>query len=234
MKQGFCFLVIVSCILIACRKDAPTNVPMYNEPVSPDAMSLAYFKVGTYWIYQDSATGKIDSTYVTQNISCPNTIEANSAEAQHFGYGGYFGEEVVREVSSYFGLIPHYPYTYQPQIERRIDPHNDTTYIWVQGTNGYINFPYTVGSPKMSTWYTSNFGQVTDTMLILTDQANYLLNNVLLNNVIVMTHTRDVNPNGTATARMTKTYMRKNYGILRKEVEDSSRIWNLIRCHIVQ
>ena len=139
------FGLILLIVLSSCKKDQPP-VPMYNCPVSQEALDLAYFQPGTYWIYEDSATGKMDSSYVTWARNMPNVI--TGTPAQQTGFGGYFGEMVCRVTSSYFGLQKDYgpfinPYTYQPQIQRERDHLNDTTYISMTGAR-FFKTPYSV------------------------------------------------------------------------------------------
>ncbi len=230
MKQFSVLLVILSFSLISCHKDSP-QVPMYNCPVSQEAMDLAYFKPGTYWIYQDSATKKIDSTYVTSARDYSYTI--SGAYAQKLGYGGYFGQKACCQASSYLGLqwdygTYFYPYTYQFQIDRRQNPKDDKTYI-EDGGWGFTT-PYQVNKPG-TIMYSAI---LIDTILVVTDQAFFTLNGNVLSNVIEITHTQDVPYNSAVDLHKTKIFIRKNYGLLRKEVPDSNRVWNLIRCHIIQ
>jgi len=60
MKNKTCILLLISfCSLLACKKN---NVPHY--PINAALKAAFSFKPGTYWIYQDSLSGEIDSFYV--------------------------------------------------------------------------------------------------------------------------------------------------------------------------
>ena len=62
MYRKYVLLIIASVGLLAgCGPDCHEN-PYY--PVDSRLLDL-FFKAGTYWVYRDSATGMIDSQYVT-------------------------------------------------------------------------------------------------------------------------------------------------------------------------
>jgi hypothetical protein len=83
MKNKTCILLLIAfCSLLACRKN---NVPHY--PINA-ALKVAFsFKPGTYWIYQDSLSGEIDSFYVENMVS--GTYSNTSPEFTFDGIGVY-------------------------------------------------------------------------------------------------------------------------------------------------
>jgi len=59
--------VVLALVFSACRKDKDDNHPVY--PVDAALLSDFSFSPGTYWIYQDTATGVLDSAWVTARAS---------------------------------------------------------------------------------------------------------------------------------------------------------------------
>ena len=60
-------VILISLLLtgaIGCHKD---SVP--NYPVDADLKKAFNFKVGSYWVYEDSISGRIDSFYVSENVA---------------------------------------------------------------------------------------------------------------------------------------------------------------------
>jgi hypothetical protein len=81
-------------LLYSCKKDdAIAEVVDYG----PDIKEYCYFKIGTWWVYEDSLTGNIDSVYVTDSFWRLDTITA----ADNVGYTGVF---------EYFNVVLHSSY----------------------------------------------------------------------------------------------------------------------------
>ncbi len=57
-------LIVVLC-LYGCT---PTTPPAQHTPVSKELKSDFNFKVGSYWVYKDSLSGRIDSFFVVSNV----------------------------------------------------------------------------------------------------------------------------------------------------------------------
>ena len=60
-------LLLTTMIFAAVSSCHKNNVP--NYPVDADLKAAFNFKVGSYWIYLDSISGRIDSFYVSLNIT---------------------------------------------------------------------------------------------------------------------------------------------------------------------
>ena len=50
--------------IFSCRKDKSIE-PIKTYGVGSDIKDYCFFKPGTWWVYEDSLTGNIDSVYVT-------------------------------------------------------------------------------------------------------------------------------------------------------------------------
>ena len=65
MKKPNIIFICLLFLIVCCRKKPGTPV----IPISPALLSHFSFKVGTYWIYRDSLTGRVDSFYVDTNFT---------------------------------------------------------------------------------------------------------------------------------------------------------------------
>jgi hypothetical protein len=226
MKQ-ITFLVIVIGTFFSCRPPEK-NVPTYYLPTPLDAFSFGYFKPGTYWIYQDSTSHLIDSVYVISADQSTISINGASSSAQSDGYGGTFRRFGYQAHSSFEGVEyvnsvdrDHTPLDQVTTtiIRTRIPPHQ------FQQECIYLNIPYTLNTVVQAPTYNFN-----DSNVVVRDNAIFTFNSVSLTNVLEIHQAH----NPLCHNLRTKTFIKKGYGILRKEVPDSNRVWNLIRCNIVQ
>lgn len=224
MKKIFSWVIIIL-FLAACKQPAK-NVPTYNLLVPQDAFDFAYFKLGSYWIYQDSVSHLIDSTYVTLAEQGINTY--NGDAAQTMGYGGKFGYFYLNIYSSYERV------TYVKEVERAHSPINQSTTTIVYHLTRpnqlmkeciYLNIPYSLNTIVQAPTYVFN-----DSNVVVRDNASFMFNSTMLLNVLEIHQAH----NPLCNNLRTKTFIKKGYGILRKEIPDSNRVWNLIRCNIVQ
>ena len=71
MKKVLFFLVILT-TFYACKK----NNGIVNYPIDADLKAAFNYQVGTYWIYRDSISGRIDSFAVTKNVFTPGSQTA--------------------------------------------------------------------------------------------------------------------------------------------------------------
>ncbi|MDF2453927.1 MAG: hypothetical protein K0S26_3431 [Bacteroidota bacterium] len=106
MKKLVYILLICSC-LTRCTKCKRVLEPVdygFNTPVNPDLYAYAYFKPGTYWVYQDSISGILDSVYIT--FAKKGTYTNGDAEVAKGYYRGTFNWFTCDAISSY----DHYRY----------------------------------------------------------------------------------------------------------------------------
>lgn len=82
------FISLWCIFIIACKKDE--KIPVTNElgytPISNDIKDYCFFKEGSFWVYEDSITGAIDSMFVTDSYIGKDTITTQD----NLGYTGIF------------------------------------------------------------------------------------------------------------------------------------------------
>lgn len=206
-----------------CKKKQPEPDPGFSSPVNMDLYAYAYFKPGTYWVYQDSISGILDSVYITYANN--GTYTNGDAEVAQGYYRGTFSWFKCDAISSY----DHFKYQ-----------------NWMDQSYEVNGSPPTVNREKLVTVASgSNFGTTIHTSAIPVGKTLY----VALDYVIYQNH-YDLFSVKTQSFTSTQKwynynsnidndqntfyYIAKNIGIVRKEQLDSNRTWNLIRYNIVQ
>ncbi|MES2565803.1 MAG: hypothetical protein V4565_02985 [Bacteroidota bacterium] len=96
---GICLTAFTKC------KRSPEPVDQgFKSPVNQDLYDYAYFKPGTYWVYEDSISGILDSIYIT--FANKGTYTNGDAEVAKGLYRGTFSWFTCNALSSF----DHYKY----------------------------------------------------------------------------------------------------------------------------
>jgi hypothetical protein len=222
MKKIFAALLLIVIVISACNKDSQNqNVQNYTIPVSPSLKDFGYFLPGTYWIYQDSVTHSLDSEYVV-SASQGNTAVLQS---QNMGYTGTFGWYKEQWMGTHEGQVNNLSVDmtqvmHSPGIVW-IDKHIGTSF---KGQNVYMSDNwapgYTIFPNSEPNGYLEFIG-VYDSVKVLSTSYK----------TVIQYYDRQ---NSLYQYNRTNIYISKNKGIIRKELLDSNRVWNLVRSHIVQ
>jgi hypothetical protein len=81
------YILLISLFFISCRKEKePIPNENQNFSIPDDIKDYCFFKPGTFWVYQDSLTGMIDSMYVTDSYVGKDTVSSQD----NVGYTGIF------------------------------------------------------------------------------------------------------------------------------------------------
>ena len=206
-----------------CKKKQPEPDLGFSSPVNTDLYAYAYFKPGTYWVYQDSISGILDSVYIT--FANKGTYTNGDAEVAQGYYRGTFSWFSCDAISSY----DHYKY--QNWMDQSYE---------VNGSAPTVNRERYImpgsGNKNGETIHTAiiSIGQkltsYPDYIYYQNFYTNFMVNNIVFNNV-----QKWLNKQSMIDAKQdTYYYISKNIGIVRREQLDSNRTWNLIRYNIVQ
>jgi len=84
MKQIILVIVLLGLLLQSCQKQ---QLPHYT--INPGLMSAWGFKTGTYWIYQDSLSGEVDSFAVTGTQFKTGIGTTESVDEYHINISTY-------------------------------------------------------------------------------------------------------------------------------------------------
>ncbi len=70
----FAFVLL---LVTSCKKDPPTSYCSENPGACVDVRDVKdyfYFKIGSYWVYEEQTSGERDSVYVIETESDPNSV----------------------------------------------------------------------------------------------------------------------------------------------------------------
>lgn len=210
---------MITVLISSCGKDDepdPATSPLY---IPSEVKRYTFFWPGTYWIYKDSVSGIEDSVYVSSETHGLDTVD------------GTGGNSLVG-IFEWFQIAIHSAYTqsdyyyWAHMSYSAIDP---KTKVWLAkekmgspvGKN--LFFVYPLGSNV-------NYYSGYDTLTVTGYYNTMIINGVFFNNVIKMHYSENVIEDGNKT----DFFISKNFGIVRKELLDSNKTWNLIRYQIIQ
>lgn len=199
-----------------CKKDEP--VAPVNRLIPAEMRAYWDFKPGTYWVYQDSANGLVDTmTVVTyENDTFLGTLNYDQSSAWcEFLELRTIGSDGAED---YFTINTTYAGS----------NYSDVNVVWhsrygdPEFNNGYTKcFVYPYETDNITYW----FGGLDDACKF---EAKYD-SAFGYTDVVEMSNAHNLaEPN----YQPTRTYWAKNIGLVRKVLVDSNRVYNLIDYHI--
>ncbi len=198
------------------KNDGPTPTTSTYDLDAVKAYS--YFKIGTYWVYRDTTIGVEDCVYVTSDVCRVDTVIKNGQTQ----YLDYYNVEMSRTYNTHkymywmaetwaiqYGETPVWKDRWGGGVFA------SETFLLVHPFALYQSYrPYTsYGIVSMHQWY---------------DSLN--ISNHNYRNVVKFNDTED----NTEDKSETNFYIAKNIGVIRKEILDSAKVWDLVRYKIVQ
>lgn len=223
----FIFILVISIYLVSffsCKKDAKTEPDTgFNMPVNTDLYAYAYFKPGTYWVYQDSISGILDSVYVTSAYK--GTYTNGDAEVAQGYYRGTFSWFTSDAISSY----DHY--RYQNWMDQSYEVNGGPPIVnrerYIMPGSGNKN-GQTIHTAIISVG--QHLTSYPDYVYYQNFYSNFQVKGMFFNEVQKWLNKQSMIDN----KQDSYYYIAKNVGIVRREQLDSNRTWNLIRYNIVQ
>jgi hypothetical protein len=219
MKKGtFLISIILGVVCVVSCKKNQTSYPDYKVVVPQLLMDYGYFKNGTYWVFQDSASLVRDSVYITSsNQGVLNTTPDNSHP-----YHGYFGYFNIYFLSSFEGRQYHNfvntQFTFNGHTELFEDKLIGADSL--KETDLMSDFLVT-GQPDPDGSYPVSFRIRFDSLKIA---------NIYFRSVLVFHDEK----NATQNNSITNFFISRNIGIVRKETSTPFKVWNLVKYNIVQ
>ncbi len=212
----FCIVIITALAICSCKKDSPKLGPDQRMSVPQLLIDYGYFKPGTYWVYQDSASHARDSIYVTSSRQGIDTLLATPDQS----YNGYYGYYDVYTLSTF---------------EAR-KYHNWVNTVFTFSGISELNVYKFIGADSIKAT-----DLMTDYLVVgqfpgghpVTFENQYdslEQSNVWYKKVLLFHDSKNATQNNSAT----NTYLAKNVGVIRKEILTPYKVWNLVRYQIVQ
>ena len=212
----FGILIIIALSINSCKKDAPKLGPDQQMSVPLLLMDYGYFKPGTYWVYQDSASLTRDSIFVTSSWFGVDTILASHSQ----NYNGYYGYFNVYSQSIYEGRKfrnwVNTVFTFSG-----ITDLSEYKFIGADSTAGTCLMRDNLVVGQYYGSYPVAFENKCDSFQIL---------NIWYKKVLLFRDAKNATQNNSAT----NTYFAKNVGVIRKEIRTPYKVWNLVHYQIFQ
>lgn len=220
MKKLLSILFFVSIVIGSCKKEPPPELPLGWDYVHQDLVAYTQFKTGTYWIYRDSLSGLEDSVYCYVDTSFMyHQTGCVQKDGDYMFYNCQF--------HSYLD-----GYDYYNKI-------SEGNYSITNGQLATVRVKYKPGDYAGETFIMSNcFRQGNQATWYLGAGTVYYKAFYEAYAGIVDSFPKVVKfydtENRTEFSSPTNFYISKNFGIIRKEILDSNKVWDLVRYHILQ
>jgi hypothetical protein len=213
-----CFYFMLSILGSSCKdKDDPSPGTLY---LSQDLKDYAYFKVGTWWVYEEETSHDFDSVYLYSSLDTIITFDGSSTTPD----GTY--ESIDMNAHSFYDEYNYnmWANTTWPTIggKRALNTDKFKPGDYVGETVAF--FDHAKLNDFMGTYI--NNGKVT--LVELQDSM------IISNNIFHGVRKFYDNSNSNEHYSPTNYYYSKNIGLIRKEVLSTNKVWNLVRYHIVQ
>ena len=225
IKFKYVFLAsICTIILLACKKD---KVPCTTCPVPSgnsncediqNVKHFFYFKVGSWWVYQEENSGDLDTVYVTEAAENPSNYDFDVRVYSTFqDYYYHFWPEYFpgNQGCPEAGTICKRCLSVKRSKYKPGDFVSEAKCFFFTPKVGDADFNF-------NPFYSNNY---VSTVAIYSDYSV---------NLISAQRTVKVNELSSIMEghQETNHYFSENIGLIRKELIDSNKIWNLIDYHI--
>jgi hypothetical protein len=226
VKYSISIVLLTAFFFSACKKDKTLSQQQPQQiqylAVQSDLFAMSWFRPGSYWVYRDSASARIDSIYVLGADS--GNVLIGHQLCQWFS---------VRYHSTYykrdFRQDAHSAPPTQTSIGHVGTISDPTTNLYTHVFNGTVELTDSsifMKSPAWGTPPSSNPGYV----WMQSDTQTFVLNSQLLKQVDKL-YQKNNRLNGNVPATV---FLKPGYGVLSVRVPDSSRVWNLVKYQVVQ
>jgi len=220
MKKVLFFLVILT-TFYACKK----NNGIVNYPIDADLKAAFNYQVGTYWIYRDSISGRIDSFAVTKNVFTPGSQTAAIG-------GNYTLDGIEIYITEYNGGsktdTTGWAIVLFTNCEELICYSNYFIGQEYFDFDPNFNFPFKIGSPSII-----GGEQLNDVAYLMNIFSNYQINGNNFTDVAEISHNYRYNNDYSDVI-----YVNATAGMIKMDISDNYnsiyRVWELQRYNVVK
>lgn len=202
--------------MAGCRKGDDEDKGPLDLPKA--ILDYTYFQPGTYWVYIDSVSGRVDSVYVYKTLTGYDTL-------QLFDYPSRAYQWIETRATS---AMDGYDYIFYSSTSYSVkDESKVPVYVVKQKIGHYAGKGLLFVSPaEIDDYYYNGNGMV----IVNNLYDSLLVNSYQYKNLIEIFY--DKSPTDISN-NITK-YISQHFGIIRKEYADSNQVWNLARSNIIQ
>jgi hypothetical protein len=208
MKKKFLFFLLVPFLFkCSCQKDKV--YPTYY--MDQEFKDYCVFPVGSYWVYEDSASKSIDSISVYRSeISMIEKSNKHSYNYEQFFMGTT--RSSTTDTTFAYGL-PSYS--------------QDKFYVYREGFNNSFLYDYVKFFSIKDTGYVLGYSE-TSTLKYDSNSDSTVINNKKYYRIMKFSNLFSSNP---PYAEEKRIFYSSKIGIIRRELRNG-QVWNLIRYHI--
>jgi hypothetical protein len=208
MKKALLLALVPLLMATTCNKKEKQYPTYYMDQEFKD---YTLFKVGSYWVYQDSATKQIDSVYLyKQEITINDRrkiVDYNYQDVFENLYTSYYNDTIFRNGGA----------------KLKGDTQSYCAYFEGMLTS-FINAPYLYfGSANEGTTFYHD-----GNLIYLKFNDIITIGNTSYSNVKIFELIKESYP-----LQIKKIFHAKHKGVIRKELFNG-QVWNLIRYHVTQ
>jgi hypothetical protein len=221
IKSKYILLVLCTLILLGCKKDEPSSCQETGNENCEDIQNVKhffYFKVGSYWVYEEETSGDLDTVYVTEASENPTNYDFDVrmySTDQDYYY--HFWPDNVSGINgcSTNGIICKWCTTVKRSKYKPGDFVAEAKCFIFIPEVGQSTINWTVQYPS-NKFYTESIDSI------------YSIGSLNFERTIKIfeehSYMDDYQP--------TNHFFSENVGLVRKELIDSSKIWNLVNYYI--
>jgi hypothetical protein len=220
-SQHIITLLLCTLILLGCKKDEPSSCQETGNENCEDIQNVKhffYFKVGSYWVYEEETSGDLDTVYVTEASENPTNYDFD-----------------VRVYSTYQDYFYHFWPEYFPgnngcpdngSICKRCLSVKRSKYKpgdFVGEAKCFFFVPKVGGGDgNWNPFFPNNYVSVQQI------DSSYMLGTINAGRTVKMNELNTVMEG----LQETNHFFSENIGLVRKELLDSNEVWNLIDYYI--
>jgi hypothetical protein len=218
--QHIITLLLCTLILLGCKKDEPIPCQETGNENCEDIQNVKhffYFKVGSYWVYEEETSGDLDTVYVTEASENPTNydfdVRVYSTYQDYFYHfwPEYYGAGSCQDSGPICSAC----------LRVKRSKYKPGEYV---GEGRSFIFVMEVGDFE----YVPNTAFTNNKIIIDAKYDSYLIDTLIFNRTVKMhelnTFIEDKQP--------TNHYFSEDVGLIRKELLDSNKVWNLIDYYI--
>ncbi len=218
----FAFVLL---LVTSCKKDPPTSYCSENPGACVDVRDVKdyfYFKIGSYWVYEEQTSGERDSVYVIETESDPNSVLFLTR--LHSTYDGYDYPYWTK------GVDPSVKNNVARKSERATSVRcaKTKTGDYIAEATCFLFYPM----PGLETTniYIYGAGENYHNSLLRVESIynGYSVLDKDFENVVHISEEHAPLEEG----QPTNHYYAPKIGLVKKELLDSSQVWNLVKYHI--
>jgi len=238
--RKYLFTLFMGLLFYSCVKKVDPPVPNYGNYSPPVALwEYCYFKAGSYWVYQDSASLKLDCVYVS-NASM-QTYEVKASDGKDYtgtfhyyytktydGIGDWREYRIYDEDAAESAKCCQGRYYCETVWNR--PPKNDSTPGIYFGTYTYVFNVFNNGVTG-GRGFSGNFGEQCWSRGIIESMA---VKSKTYANIVVFENQYKGDYITGYMKFHTKNYLSKNIGLIKRIDMDSNRTWLLKNYLVIQ